>query len=142
MNILSQAPVKEVLGSWVGHVPRSEQNSQGALMEYGDVELLVSMGAPPSHLLQDRVIAVPFLVKSGRVNIEGPEEEADQRHLQLAAGDYRLWCTQRGVNDQLQQVHLFFEKLPSPLERSSIITADEDLCPPDELVETSEVAEV
>jgi hypothetical protein len=80
--------------------------------------------------------------QSGRVNIEGPEEEADQRHLQLAAGDYRLWCTQRGVNDQLQQVHLFFEKLPSPLERSSIITADEDLCPPDELVETSEVAEV
>jgi hypothetical protein len=86
------------------------------------------------------VIAVPFLVTTGKVLIDGPEEISVGRALELPTSNYRLVAAQRVVNDEEGRIDLFFEKLGEPIGNSKVIVADPLLDPPVHLVETVDVA--
>lgn len=87
-----------------------------------------------------RVIAVPFLVTSGKVIVEGPEETMPERNVTLPPGNYRLIAAQRVTGEDEEAIDLFFELLSKPLERSAILVADDKLNPPALLVERAGVA--
>ena len=118
------------------------------MLEFGEAVLRVCAGIYEHNPSYERVIAVPFLVKSGQVEITGPEEVSGQRKVSLAPGHYRLYAAQRIVTEDEenmimeQAIDLFFEPLSSPAEKSEIIVADAELDPPDELLEDAEPMEI
>src|SRR5437867_205072 len=60
------------------------------LLEYGYADVTYELGPFPRDSSYDRVIAVPFLVTTGRVVVDGPEERDVGRIVPLPIGDYRL----------------------------------------------------
>ena len=111
----------------------------GTLLEFGDADIKIHRGPYQHRGRYERVIAVPFLVASGRVNVDGPEETDLERGFELPLGNYRLVAAQRVTGDDEEAIDLFFELLTKPLERSSILVADEALNPPTPLIETAGV---
>lgn len=110
-------------------------------LEFGYANVSVSHGSyQPSDEEYDRVIAVPFLVTSGTVVVEGPEETNPARSIALPRGCYRLVAAQRVTGNQEEIIDLFFESLMNPLDRSTILVADDALNPPTTLLETAEIA--
>jgi hypothetical protein len=88
----------------------------------------------------ERVIAVPFVVVTGKVVVDGPEENDVQRLVELPPGNYRLVSAQRALADDEELIDLFFEKVDEPCHLSEIIVADEELDGSDTLLETADVA--
>jgi Competence protein J (ComJ) len=130
-----------------GFVRRESTVSFGTLLDFGFAYVAVA-SAYESREEYERVIAVPFLVMSGKVNVEGPEHTVDiERSIALAPGNYRLVAAQRVIRDEEEAdaaivysrkaIDLFFEPLAQPLERSAILVADDALKPPTPLVETA-----
>ena len=64
----------------------------------------------------------------------------EERNIALKPGNYRLVAAQQVLDDETEKIHLFFEPLTQPLERSAILVSDEALDPPSPLVETAEIA--
>jgi len=59
------------------------------------MRMLPSPAVPTNHGKDnERVIAVPFLVTSGKVIVEGPEETETERNVRLPSGNYRLIAAQ------------------------------------------------
>ena len=114
----------------------------GTRLEYGKAEVRVYVCSYQPRDDHERVIAVPFVVVSGQVIVDGPEEmeSGRDRNVALPPGSYRLVVAQRVVGDEEEVIDLFFEPLAKPLERSEIIKADDGLDPPDPLIETAETA--
>ena len=83
---------------------------------------------------------MPFLVTSGNVIVEGPEEIKSKRKLKLRPGNYRLTAAQRITGEEEEAIGLFFHSLQKPLERSSILVADKALRVPNPLLETAKIA--
>lgn len=52
-------------------------------LEFGYADVTVNLARYRPHLEYIRVIAVPFLVKSGKVTVEGPDETNVQRRFEL-----------------------------------------------------------
>ena len=92
--------------------------------------------AKPEHV---RVLAMPFLVTSGIVVVEGPEETRTGRTLALPPGHHRLVVALSDAAGE-EAVDLHFERVAEPLERSAILKCDDDLSPPPRLIETAEIA--
>jgi hypothetical protein len=110
------------------------------LLEFGYADVTISPGPfEPSEGYQ-RVIAVPFLVTSGKVVVDGPEETSVQRNFALPPGNYRLVAAQRVITEEKEAIDLFFEPLTEPLERSSILVADKALTPLTHLIENARIA--
>ena len=109
-------------------------------LEFGYADVTVCNGSYQPHEQYVRVVAVPFLVSSGRVIVDGPEELKVQRRFDLAMGNYRLVAAQRITGDEEEAVDLFFEPLEKPLDRSAVLIADSALNPPTNLLETAAVA--
>jgi hypothetical protein len=109
-------------------------------LEFGYADVFISRNVYQPSEEFDRVIAVPFLVTSGKVVVEGPEETKPERNVALSPGNYRLVAAQRVTGDEEEAIHLFFEPLSNPLERSAVLVADEALYPPTPLLETAEIA--
>src|ERR1700730_11814975 len=61
----------------------------GTLLEFGLAEVSVTLDGYAPRGDYERVIAVPFLVTSGTVVIEGPEEMDTGRHVVVPPGNYR-----------------------------------------------------
>jgi Competence protein J (ComJ) len=115
------------------------------LLQFGQADLSVNLGPYGADVEYTRVIAVPFVVTSGRVFVKGPEEFEVQRQFEVAPGNYRLTAAQRITvdaeeSDGEEGIALFFEPLAGPLERSSILVADDALAVSDQLIETAEIA--
>lgn len=123
-----------------GFARRESVMNFGMLEEFGHAVVLVRDRAYEPRDYYVRVIAVPFLVTSGQVKIEGPEEHPIERQLELSPGNYRLTAAQFIIWDEEQGIDLFFEKLAEPLERSEVLVADEWLDPILPLCETAEIA--
>jgi len=83
---------------------------------------------------------VPFLVASGRVVVDGPEEPDLGRAFELPSGNYRLVSAQRVTGNEEEAFDLFFEALLEPLTQSAILVADAMLDPPTPLIELAEIA--
>jgi hypothetical protein len=109
-------------------------------LEFGYADVAVAHGAYQGKEEYERVIAVPFLITSGQVIVEGPEEARPERNVSLPAGNYRLVAAQRITGDEREAIDLFFEPLTKPLERSAVLVADGALNPPTLLLETAEIA--
>lgn len=109
-------------------------------LEFGYANITVNCGVYEPREGYDRVIAVPFLVVSGKVIVEGPEETKPERNITLPRGNYRLVAAQRVTGDEEETINLVFEPLEKPLERSAILVADKALNPPTILLETAGIA--
>jgi hypothetical protein len=124
-----------------GFARRESIVSFGTLLEFGYAETAIIRGGYQSQRKYERVIAVPFLVTSGKVIVCGPEELNDERkRFDLATGSYRLVAAQHVTGDEEEAIDLFFEPLAEPLEQSAILVADDGLNPPASLLETAGVA--
>jgi hypothetical protein len=111
-----------------------------SILEFGDADISVIRGAYDLTDQYDRVISVPFTVTSGKVAVEGPEECDVNRVIELRNGVYRLVAAQRVVNDTAEEIDLYFELLQAPLQQSEVLVADENLNPPEKLLEVADVA--
>jgi len=131
-----------------GFARRESTVNFNTLLEFGFADVAVIHGAYRPREEYERVIEVPFRVTSGKVIVGGPEETEDKRMIELPPGDYRLTAAQRvtaekgeGEEGQGEEaIDVYFELLPQPLERSSVLVADEALSVPDRLLETAGVA--
>jgi len=123
-----------------GFARRESVVNFNTLLEFGDADVAISVSAYRPRGTYDRVIAVPFLVTSGKVVVEGPEETKPERNVVLPPGTYRVTAAQRVTGDEQQAIDLFFERLSEPLERSAVLVADCALNPPTPLLETAGVA--
>ena len=123
-----------------GFARRQSTVNFNTLLEFGHADVAVASSAYQPLREYERVIEVPFLVTSGRVIVEGPEEREPERNIKLPPSDYRLIAAQRVTGEQEEAIDLFFELLAKPLERSSVLVADKALIVPNRLVETAGVA--
>jgi hypothetical protein len=127
-----------------GFARRDSVVNFGALLEFGHAFVLVRNAAYEPRSYYERVIAVPFLVTSGRVQIDGPEEYPIDRGVDLTPGNYRLIAAQYVIHDVdlegEEGIDLFFEPLAARLERSEILIADDELNPTYPLLETASIA--
>jgi hypothetical protein len=122
-----------------GFARRESSVSFGTLLEFGRAELSVRLGAFKESRDYQRVIAVPFLVTSGRIVVGGPEEFDNDRSFALKQGHYCLVAAQHVTGDDNEDIRLFLELRDSPLAHSEIIIADETLNPMMPLLETADV---
>jgi hypothetical protein len=123
-----------------GFARRESVVNFGTLLEFGSARTTASVADYRRRDSDERVIAVPFLVVSGRVCVDGPEEIDIGRCVDLPPGDYRLVAAQRVVNDEEQEIDLFFEARATPLDCSAILVADAELQPPSPLLEVAGIA--
>ena len=110
------------------------------LLEFGNADVVYELGPFVPDESYERVIAVPFTVVTGKVIVDGPDENNVQRLVELPNGNYRLVAAQRTTGDEEEVIDLFFEKLDEPLRQSRIIVADKQLEVPGALLETADVA--
>ena len=86
-----------------------------------------------------RVISVPFYSSTGKIKVEGPEEFTNSIVI-IQPGPYKLYAAQWVINEENENIELFFQKLEIPATKSEIIKADEEIKPPAELLEYAESA--
>ncbi|WP_035613332.1 competence protein ComJ [Haloferula sp. BvORR071] len=100
-------------------------------LEFGDGYLRVAIGPFEATGDYDRAVAVPFHCISGCVTIAGPDEPLEeQRSFDLPPGYYRLTVAQRVVDEEGEDIDLFFEPLAEPAKWSEVLIADESMRPP------------
>jgi hypothetical protein len=112
----------------------------GTPLEFGNADVVVTVGAYRPEAQYERVIAVPFRSVSGKVTIEGPEEMDVDRPFDLPRGDYKLTAAQVTFSDDEERIDLFFDPVATPLKQSAIVIADEMLSPSEPLIETAGIA--
>ena len=82
-----------------------------------------------------RVIEVPFFTGSGKVFVEGPEENSPNA-VQIQPGLYTLTAAQRAnFGDDTLSVRLYFSRIGATSGKSRIIVRDAELDPPEHLLE-------
>ncbi|MGH9856127.1 MAG: competence protein ComJ, partial [Blastocatellia bacterium] len=127
-----------------GFARRPSTVSFSTILGFGTGSVKVYLGPYRERESYERVIAVPFFSPSGRVVVEGPEEypaPLDQR-LILQPGHYKLFAAQQVVDEDKELIDLYFHRLDEPAENSEILVADDELDPPEILLEEAEIAEV
>jgi len=123
-----------------GFARRESAVSFGTLLEFGYADVSYRRDPFQPYEAYERVIAVPFVVSTGRVVVDGPEEINIGRLFELPPGNYQIVAAQRVVGDEEELIDLFVEKVDEPLRNSKVIVADALLNPPVHLVETAEIA--
>ena len=123
-----------------GFARQAQNVSFGTRLEFGHAEVAVYLAPYKKKDAHERAIEVPFEVISGEVVIGGPEEYPNKHFVKLPNGHYRLVAAQQVTDEDREVVELFMEKVVEPLTHSRVIVADEELDPPDPLIETVEVA--
>ena len=123
-----------------GFARRASTACVRTLGEFGHANVRVSTAAYVSKGEYVRVIAVPFVVESGVVVVEGPEEIGTERTIKLPSGNYLLVAAQAMAGEEEEAIDLFFERVPQPVQHSQILVRDDKLDPPSPLIEAAEVA--
>lgn len=124
-----------------GFARRDSSVSFGTLLQFGCAKVFVFNDKYVQNISDERVIEVPFYCKSGRVFIEGPEE--DQAHiLEVQIGHYQLTLAQHVSldDDETLFMSLYFLKVETPITKSKVIIKDGQLDPVFPLLETCETA--
>lgn len=120
-----------------GFARRDGTVSVRTLLEFGAADVAVTVGAPASVEAYGRVLAVPLLIRSASLSIEGPEEQPGIRHTAIPNGHYRVTIAQRAIDETREDVHIWVEKSDVPIARSQLLVVDEDLDPLWPLLETA-----
>jgi hypothetical protein len=110
------------------------------ILDFGHAEVTIIVGPFQSNGEYERVIGVPFLVTSGTIIVDGPEEMEVERTFSLPSSNYWLVAAQRVLGEDQEKIDLFFEQVNKPVKCSRIIVADNLLNPQLPLLETAEVA--
>lgn len=145
--IVADAAIKAPGNYWTerhsrqGFARRESSVGFATLCAFGHGRLIVDCGGLILYHRYERVIAVPFEVVSGRVEIAGPEEDYGIRVIALEKGNYRLVCGQRLRTDGALELGLTFEPVVSPLTRSEVLVQDAALSPVLPLIESAQIAE-
>lgn len=88
----------------------------------------------------ERGISVPFFSPSGKVFIEGPDENS-VNFIIIEPGHYQLTAAQKAnYENETLSIRLYFKKVEIPVIKSEILVRDEQLNPPQQLLETTDVA--
>ncbi|MEO6049521.1 MAG: competence protein ComJ, partial [Candidatus Kapaibacterium sp.] len=94
------------------------------LFGFGVAEISIFFYACEELQEYERVIAIPFHAPSGTISVEGTEEYPIERSFAVSPGHYRLTAAQYAVwedekeEDYEEAIHLYFELLAAPLEKS------------------------
>lgn len=120
-----------------GFARRASTSNFLALIEYGSAEVRVFSGHPVDFTRYRRLIAVPFCIVHGEVFVRGPEEIDSPWSFEFPVGCYTLYVGQSFLDDEHENIDLYFEKLCSLPLRSRILVADSRLKPPMTLCEHS-----
>lgn len=110
------------------------------LLEFGNALVRVYLGSYIQSEGDERVIAVPFDSPTGKVLIEGPDDAPGSHSVLLEPSPYQLFASQRATGEERELISIYFRKLDEPLSHSEILVADEELNPPEQLLEDAEVA--
>lgn len=108
--------------------------------DYGRATVTFVVGPFVPSQRYDRVVAVPFLVISGELCVEGPEAPGAGNVFRVPVGRYRLVIGQRRVARFEQAVDVFCEHRTALPDRSELLVVDSELSPPETLAETAEEA--
>ena len=127
----------EVLGTFDD---KTRVASRANLIEFGNASLRIWIARYGEDQIYARVHAIPILVTSGEIVIEGPEEQGTERKVKLAPGNYRLVVAQTPHTEDSQFMDLFFERTADTDLSSQILVQDDELSPPPVLVESAETA--
>ena len=123
-----------------GFARRESSVCFGTLLEFGIAEFECVLEGPALKLERfERVIAVPFLVTSGVVRAEGPEETTAQTPFSIPCGKYRLTAAPARRGSGVLRMVIRFERSVE-ISRSEIIVADRQLAPGGVLLEDADVA--
>lgn len=113
------------------------------MIQFGDADVNVVVSDYEADANYQRIVAVPFLVTSGTVVVSSPEEIDSERQFTVPPGYYRLVAAQAVISDDVEDaaevIDLFLEARDTPLERSQILVADDELSPPEVFVETAKI---
>lgn len=123
-----------------GFARRDQTVNFGTPLEFGHADLTVVLGPYVPTPLPDRAIEVPLRVSSGKVLIMGPDEIRGERSVSLPPGEYRAVAAQTVTADDQESITLYLEQMDTPLRRSRILVADNELEIPDQLIETADIA--
>lgn len=123
-----------------GFARRNSSVNFATLFQFGHAEIQVFDGDYVTDQADERVIKVPFHAASGKVLIEGPEEN-QANSIAIEPGHYLLTAAQQAnYDDETLLIRLYFQRTEIPATQSEIILKDEQLNPPDQLLETAEIA--
>jgi hypothetical protein len=125
-----------------GFARRDHTVAVGTLLEFGHAAVRVCFGHPKSLDEYERVIAVPLVIESGWLAVDGVEEHPIDRMIKITPATYRTIIAQRVVDDEREQIDIFLDSYDGRTIQSEILVADDDLDPPERLVETSQVPDV
>ncbi len=109
------------------------------LLEFGNALVRVYRGPYIKSEDDERVITVPFNSPTGKVLIEGPEDDPGSHSVLLEPSPYQLFASQQAMGEDQELISLYFHKLAEPISTSEILVADEDLNPPEQLIEDAQV---
>jgi hypothetical protein len=120
-----------------GFARRDRTIAVGALLEFGSADVRIALGAPSNFEDCERVLAVPLEIETGAISIDGPEEGARVRSVNVKNGHYRVTIAQKVIDEISEEISIWLERLDIPLRRSELLIADVALNPSAPLVETA-----
>ncbi|MFU8828805.1 MAG: competence protein ComJ [Phycisphaerales bacterium] len=97
-----------------------------SMLEFGDAEVDVVIGAYESRSDHVRVIEVPLKIDSGVVAVEGPEDFGEGLRFEVGAGSWLVTAAQTADSERID---LFFERTSTLRQFSRVIVGDEELSP-------------
>jgi hypothetical protein len=123
-----------------GFARRDSSVCFGTLIQFGDANVQVFSNSYVFNEKDERVIKVPFYSPSGLIFIEGPEEES-RDSIKIEPGYFLLTAAQQAdYENETLLIRLYFLKTEIPFSKSEILIKDEQLNPPNQLLETAEIA--
>ena len=123
-----------------GFTRQDSSVSFATLLQFGDATVQIFNDTYVYDENDERVIKIPFYCPSGQFLIEGPEGNS-RDVTSIEPGHYQLTCTQQAdYENETELIRLYFYKVEVPAVKSEIIKCDDQLQPPEKLLETAEVA--
>ncbi|MEP6849365.1 MAG: competence protein ComJ [Acidobacteriota bacterium] len=122
-----------------GFARRDSSVNFRALLEFGLATVHVFDDDYKFEEADERVIKVPFYCPSGKVFVDGPEEN-EPHTIDIQPGHYQLTAAQRAnYDDESLFIRLYLFKVETSSTKSEILIQDKQLDPPKQLLESAEI---
>jgi hypothetical protein len=118
-----------------GFVRRTSTVCFRTLLDFGYALIIIYSGSYINSREHERVIKVPFFSPTGSIIVEGPEKDVETQSIRIEPGYYELCAAQQVSGEDDEIIELFFQKTAETEGHSEVILADDDLAPPELLLE-------
>lgn len=125
-----------------GFARRERAVCMGTLLEFGTAAVSVLTNGPLDLEKYHRVIAVTLTTESGWFRVRGPESLEEALRVDVSRGRWRVTVAQRVTGELGEDVDILIEPARPDQTVSEIVVCDEELDPPDPLIEAAEVMRV